>query len=112
MQSPGSKRVTARTLIVFILTSLLALTLAWVPAPAAQAAPVYNVRDFGAAGDGVRDDSASIQAAINAIDSTVGGTVYVPDGVYRVRYGAYTSDITLQLKSNMTFQMAAARNGR
>jgi hypothetical protein len=39
-----------------------------------------NVRDFGAVGDGVTDDTAAIQAAINS--ST--GVVFFPEGQYRV----------------------------
>jgi hypothetical protein len=40
-------------------------------------ADVVNVKDFGAVGDGVTDDTAAIQAAVNAI--TTAGTIYVPD---------------------------------
>lgn len=36
-----------------------------------------SVKDFGAVGDGVIDDTAAFQAALDA-----GGTVYIPDGVY------------------------------
>ena len=45
-----------------------------------------NVKDFGARGDGVTDDWAAIQAAINAAstDVSLGGSVYVPKGIYRV----------------------------
>lgn len=38
----------------------------------------YNVREFGAVGDGITDDTAAIQAAINAAAGAGGGTVYVP----------------------------------
>jgi hypothetical protein len=40
-----------------------------------------SVKDFGAVGDGVTDDSAAIQAAINACEK--GQTLYIPAGVYK-----------------------------
>jgi hypothetical protein len=43
-------------------------------------ADTVNVKDFGAVGDGVTDDTASIQAAINAIPQ--GGKVTFPKGKY------------------------------
>jgi hypothetical protein len=43
----------------------------------------FNVRDYGATGDGVTDDTAAIQAAHNAARQAPGrGTVYFPGGVY------------------------------
>lgn len=42
-----------------------------------------NVRSFGARGDGVADDTAAIQAAINSLAAT-GGIVFLPGGVYKV----------------------------
>ncbi len=38
--------------------------------------------DFGAKGDGATDDTAAIQAALNAVP--VGGVVYFPNGVYEI----------------------------
>ena len=59
-------------------------------------ARVFNVKNYGAVGDGVTDDSAAIQAAINAVPSG-GGTVFFPLATYFI---ATNSQITL--KSNLT----------
>ena len=61
---------------------------------------VYNVRDYGAKGDGIALDTAAVQAAIDACSRDGGGTVVVPAGVFQVG--------TLELKSNVTFHIAAA----
>lgn len=42
---------------------------------------VFNVKDYGAVGDGTADDTTEIQAAINAIPS--GGVVLFPAGTYK-----------------------------
>jgi len=41
---------------------------------------MVSVKDFGAVGDGLTNNTASVQLAINALGS-YGGTVYIPDGV-------------------------------
>src|SRR6266704_331927 len=53
-------------------------------------APVYcNVKQFGAVGDGVTDDSAAITAAIASLPATIittlnpGGILYFPPGTYK-----------------------------
>jgi Pectate lyase superfamily protein len=40
------------------------------------------VTSFGAFGDGVHDDTAAIQAAINTLEAENGGTLLVPSGTY------------------------------
>lgn len=49
--------------------------------------PWFNVKNFGAVGDGVADDFAAIQGAVNACDANRGGTVFVPQGKYRIASG-------------------------
>src|SRR5258708_7629268 len=44
---------------------------------------VFNIKSYGALGNGATDDSASIQSAINAAQ-TNGGVVYFPVGTYLV----------------------------
>lgn len=54
-----------------------------------------NVRDFGAAGDGERDDTVSIQAAIMACPAK--GRVLVPAGTYKITSLFLKSGISLEL---------------
>lgn len=42
----------------------------------------FNVRQYGAVGDGVADDTLAIRAAISAANSAGGGVVYFPAGTY------------------------------
>lgn len=44
----------------------------------------FNVKTYGAIGDGVTDDSAEIQAAIDAANAIGGGTIVIPAGTYQV----------------------------
>lgn len=43
---------------------------------------VYNVKDYGAVGDGTTNDTTAIQTAINAVKVAGFGTVYFPDGTF------------------------------
>ena len=62
----------------------------------ASAAPsgYFNVKEFGAKGDGVNIDSHAINAAIDAASEAGGGTVYFPAGTY--------SSYSIRLKNNIS----------
>ncbi|HEX3786092.1 MAG TPA: glycosyl hydrolase family 28-related protein [Pseudonocardiaceae bacterium] len=45
---------------------------------------VYNVKDYGATGNGSTDDTTAVQNAINAASTAGGGTVWFPAGTYMV----------------------------
>lgn len=42
-----------------------------------------SVKDYGAVGDGVADDTAAIQSTIDALSAAGGGVAYLPAGTYR-----------------------------
>lgn len=52
---------------------------------------VYNVKNYGALGDGSTDDSGAIQSTINAAFAAGGGIVYFPNGVYIIGNSLVTS---------------------
>ena len=43
---------------------------------------MYNVKDYGAMGDGINLDSIAIQKAIDDCAGNGGGTVFIPAGTY------------------------------
>lgn len=45
---------------------------------------LYNVKVYGAKGDGVTDDTIAIQAAINTAETDGGGIVFLPQGTYKI----------------------------
>ena len=51
---------------------------------AAGTARIFNVKDYGAIGNGIADDTVAIQAVMNALKLAGGGVAYLPKGVYRV----------------------------
>lgn len=57
---------------------------------------LLNVKTFGAAGDGVTDDTRTLQAAVYACPK--GGTVYLPAGTYLCTPLFLRSDMTLYLE--------------
>jgi hypothetical protein len=63
----------------------------------AKLSEYVSVKDFGAVGDGVADDTAAIQAAVDAL--TEGGQLFFPPGKYKL-----TDEITLPSVGALTLQ--------
>ncbi|MFC3768598.1 glycosyl hydrolase family 28-related protein [Paenibacillus sp. GCM10012303] len=64
-------------------------------AESAQAGRV-NVKDFGAKGDGVSDDTLALQRAIDSLAAFEGGDIIVPPGTYNT-----TNTITVKPKTHL-----------
>ncbi len=70
------------------------------PADAASVAHVFDVRDFGAAGDGVTNDAPAVNDAVVAANAAGGGIVEFPTGTY-------LAGGSIHLLSNVTFRLDA-----
>lgn len=90
--SGTNKKVTAQILGNYLPVTATGSTTA--RSLANRFADTVNVKDFGAVGDGVTDDTAAIQAAITAMSPW--GTLIIPEGVYKT-----TSTITLPAFYNL-----------
>ena len=66
--------------------------------PSPDKSDQFNVKTYGAVGDGSTDDTAAIQSAITAASAT-GGTVFFPPGVFRL-----SSLLTCKSLNNVSFQ--------
>jgi alpha-glucuronidase len=66
-------------------------------APALASVGTYNVRHYGAVGDGTANDAPAINKAIDAANAAGGGTVFVPSGVYTAGSVHLKSNVTLAL---------------
>ena len=68
----------------------------------------YNVRSFGAAGDGKTLDTPAVNRAIAAAAAAGGGTVHFPGGAYVCHSIRLKSFVTLDLEPGATILAAAA----
>ncbi|REE57502.1 parallel beta-helix repeat protein [Paenibacillus taihuensis] len=68
-----------------------------------------NVKNFGALGNGVADDTVAINAAMSSLPAS-GGTVYIPEGTYMINagnpYNPVTNATCISLRSNVTVILA------
>ncbi len=78
----------------------------------ATASGIYNVRDFGAKGDGKTLDSQAINAAIEAAVKDGGGQVMLPAGTYLSGSIRLKSNIDLHLSAGCTILAADPKDFR
>jgi hypothetical protein len=62
---------------------------------------VYNVLDYGAAGNGTTDDTSAIQATIDACEAAGGGTVVIPPLEYLITAGLTVEQDSSQRNLNV-----------
>src|SRR4051794_26315878 len=82
------------------------LATAWA-GPSAFAAGTFNVKDFGATGNGSSIDSNAVNKAIAAANAAGGGTVVFPSGTYKSHSIHLKSNVTLQLDAGATIRAAS-----
>ena len=74
----------------------------------AAEAEVFNLRDFGAVGDGVTDDGPAFQSALDALALAGGGTLFIPEGKYVIatpvfkNFTGLASSITIKGVESLT----------
>ena len=76
---------------------ILAVAMILATATARGATGIFNIRDYGAVGDGKTPDTAALNKAIDACSAARGGQVLVPAGRYLTG--------TVHLKSNVTLKL-------
>ena len=82
------------------------LLLAFMVSLGAQAAGDYDVRDFGAVGDGKTLDHGAINRAIDSCVAHGGGRVVLPAGTYLCGSIRMKSDVELHISAGATILAA------
>lgn len=93
-----------------MLRSIYSLLLFFIISP--LYASLYNVKDFGAKGDGIGIDSDAINRAIEVAAGKGGGTVFLPAGTYLSYSIRLKSHITLHLDNGATLLAAYPEKDR
>ncbi|MCE5286196.1 MAG: right-handed parallel beta-helix repeat-containing protein [Pelosinus sp.] len=97
------KLVTLLTILVFFAGCSFKLSTIAAGSNNADENNVINVREFGAKGDGVADDTTAFQAALTALTS--GQTLTIPSGIYNV------SSLTVKSAAVITGEKGALVKG-
>ncbi|MEU5636598.1 glycosyl hydrolase family 28 protein [Streptomyces rishiriensis] len=113
MKSPTASRSRAAAIVLFVVAVLLGLSHPAAPAAPqdpSRAAAVFDVRDYGAKGDGSANDTLAVNKAITAASSAAGGgVVHFPPGDYKSKNTIHMrSHVTLSLDKGATLQGSSA----
>ena len=80
----------------------------WVQIRTKQEFVTLNVKDFGARGDGIQNDTVFIQSAISACP--VNGRVLIPEGIFKVSSLFLKSNLILELKKGAVLSALTDRD--
>lgn len=113
MKSPTAPRSRAAAIVLFVVAVVLGLSHPAAPAAPqdpSRAAAVFDVRDYGAKGDGSANDTLAVNKAITAASSAAGGgVVHFPPGDYKSKNTIHMkSHVTLSLDKGATLQGSSA----
>jgi len=93
--------------VLFILAVILSVAAGTSPLTkcfAKGSAGAFNVKEFGATGDGKTLDTRAINNAIKTASDSGGGTVYFPSGTYLTGTFELCSNVTLQLEAGAVIE--------
>jgi len=101
------------SLVLFIFLSLAGTNYVAIKAQSAYVAPTlptipdktFNIKNYGAVGDNVTDNTKAIQEAINAAGIAGGGKVIIPAGEYLCGPFQFTNNLNLQIDSAAILRM-------
>jgi polygalacturonase len=106
-----SRRTISRILFIFFsLTGIKSTTIqaqsAFVP-PTLPTIPdkTFNIKDYGAIGDSLTDNTKAIQDAINAAGNAGGGKVVIPPGIYLCGPFQFTNNLDLHIEADAVLRM-------
>ena len=63
---------------------------------------MFNVKDFGAKGDGKTLDTLAVQAAVDACEEAGGGQVYFPEGTYVLGTVHFKNNVEIHISKGAT----------
>jgi polygalacturonase len=96
-----------KSIVVFIPAWLVLTGMVHAANPAIPTIPtaIFNVINYGAIGDGLKDNTTNIQNTINAANAAGGGIVEIPAGTFLSGPVTLLSSINLQVDTNAMLQM-------